>query len=114
MYAKDWKGVGALITPAKMPVIALSDPETTGAWKCVSLFPPSGTTVEELITDLLNTGPVLLDQQGNFISTQIGAEPAKDAIDEGKVHHLKHTLVTPSRPAFRPVEAPHMIQITTH
>uniref|UniRef100_A0ACD5XK49 Uncharacterized protein n=1 Tax=Avena sativa TaxID=4498 RepID=A0ACD5XK49_AVESA len=64
-----------------------------------------------------HTDLVLLDCEGTHMYGQIPPVPAeklKDVLQEGKVFVITKFLCTPSRPTFRPVESPFMVQFTRY
>ncbi|KAM0919994.1 hypothetical protein ACQ4PT_007868 [Festuca glaucescens] len=64
-----------------------------------------------------HTDLVLLDTEGNHMYGQIPSatsERLKDVLEEGKVFVIRKFFCNPSKPAFRPVESPFMVQFTKY
>ncbi|KAM0879429.1 hypothetical protein ACQ4PT_034241 [Festuca glaucescens] len=66
---------------------------------------------------LQHTDVVLIDQEGNHMYGQLPpatSERLKDVLEEGKVFVIRKFMFTKSRPSFRPVESPFMVQFTRY
>ncbi|KAM0890942.1 hypothetical protein ACQ4PT_026719 [Festuca glaucescens] len=66
---------------------------------------------------LQHTDVVLIDQEGNHMYDQLPpatSERLKDVLEEGKVFVIRKFMCTESRPSFRPVESPFMVQFTRY
>lgn len=64
-----------------------------------------------------HTDLVLLDAEGNHMYGQLPpatSERLKDVLQEGKVFVIRKFLCNPSRPSFRAVESPFMVQFTRY
>ncbi|KAM0823597.1 hypothetical protein ACQ4PT_070773 [Festuca glaucescens] len=64
-----------------------------------------------------HTDMVLLDTEGNHMYGRIPpatSERLKDVLAEGKVFVIRKSFCNPSKPAFRPVESPFMVQFTKY
>ncbi|CAM0910507.1 unnamed protein product [Alopecurus aequalis] len=64
-----------------------------------------------------HTDLVLLDQEGNHMYGQIPPEPAgrfMSVLQEGMVYRIRKFFCNPSKPAWRPVKSPYMIQFTRY
>ncbi|KAM0904043.1 hypothetical protein ACQ4PT_018277 [Festuca glaucescens] len=66
---------------------------------------------------LQHTDVVLIDQEGNHMYGQLPpatSEQLKDVLEEGKVFVIRKFMCTESRPSFRLVESPFMVQFTRY
>ncbi|XP_047093720.1 replication protein A 70 kDa DNA-binding subunit A-like [Lolium rigidum] len=64
-----------------------------------------------------HTDLVLLDVEGNHMYGQLPpatSERLKDVLEEGKVFVIRKFFCNPSKPTFRPVESPFMVQFTRY